>query len=218
MHGLITWFARNGVASNLLMAAIAIAGIYTLVTKKIPLEVFPEFETNMISIGVPYRGATPEEVEESVVIRIEEAVAEVEGIERMTSYASENSASISIEIDDEYNQRDVLADVKSRVDSVSTLPDLAERPTIRLANYYRSVISVVIYGDLNERDLKQLGEQVRDEIAALPRVTDAQLQGIRPYEIVIEIDEDTLRRYGLTFDEVSRALRNSSIDVSGGSF
>ena len=216
MHGLITWFARNGVASNLLMAAIAIAGIYTLVTKKIPLEVFPEFETNMISIGVPYRGATPEEVEESVVIRIEEAVAEVEGIERMTSYASENSASISIEIDDEYNQRDVLADVKSRVDSVSTLPDLAERPTIRLANYYRSVISVVIYGDLNERDLKQLGEQVRDEIAALPRVTDAQLQGIRPYEIVIEIDEDTLRRYGLTFDEVSRALRNSSIDVSAG--
>ncbi len=216
MHGLITWFARNGVAANLLMAAIAIAGIYTLVTKKIPLEVFPEFENNVISIGVPYRGATPEEVEESVVIRIEEAIAEVEGIERMTSYATENAASISIEIDDDHDRRDVLNDVKSRIDSISTLPDLAERPSIRLADYYRSVIGVVIYGNLSERDLKRLGEQVRDEIAALPEVTDAQLQGIRPYEIVIEIDEDTLRRYGLTFDEVSRALRNSSIDVSAG--
>lgn len=216
MNGLIAWFARNGVAANLLMATIAIAGIYTLVTKKIPLEVFPEFETNVINIGVPYRGATPEEVEESVVIRIEEAVAEVEGIERMTSFATENAASISIEIDEEYDQRDVLADVKSRIDSISTLPELAERPAIRLADYYRSVISVVIYGDLNERDLKRLGEQVRDEIAALPRVTEAQLQGVRPYEIVIEIDEDTLRRHGLTFDEVSRALRNSSIDVSAG--
>jgi multidrug efflux pump subunit AcrB len=216
MNGLIAWFARNGVAANLLMATIAIAGIYTLVTKKIPLEVFPEFETNVINIGVPYRGATPEEVEESVVIRIEEAVAEVEGIERMTSFATENAASISIEIDEEYDQRDVLADVKSRIDSISTLPELAERPTIRLADFYRSVISVVIYGDLNERDLKRLGEQVRDEIAALPRVTEAQLQGVRPYEIVIEIDEDTLLRHGLTFDEVSRALKNSSIDVSAG--
>ncbi len=216
MHGLITWFARNGVAANLLMAAIAIAGIYTLVTKKIPLEVFPEFETNMITIGVPYRGATPEEVEETVVIRIEEAIAEVEGIERMTSYATENSASINIEIDEDYDQRDVLNDVKSRVDSISTLPDLAERPTIRLANYYRSVIGVVIYGNLNEHDLKKLGEQVRDEIAALPEVTNAQLQGVRPYEIVIEIDEETLQRYELSFDEVSRALRNSSIDVSAG--
>ncbi|NOX98790.1 MAG: efflux RND transporter permease subunit, partial [Verrucomicrobia bacterium] len=154
--------------------------------------------------------------EESVVIRIEEAIAEVEGIERMTSYATENSASISLEIDEEYDKRDVLADVKSRIDSISTLPVLAERPSIRMANYYRSVIGVVVYGNLSERDLKRLGEQVRDEIAALPEVTDAQLQGVRPYEIVIEIDEDTLRRYGLTFDEVSRALRNSSIDVSAG--
>ncbi len=216
MHGFITWFARNAVAANLLMATIAIAGIYSLATKKIPLEVFPEFQTEVINIGVPYRGATPEEVEESVVIRIEEAVAEVEGIERMTSFATENAASVRIEIDDAYDRRDVLADVKSQVDSISTLPELAERPSIRLADFYRSVISVVLYGDLSERDLKRLGEQVRDEIAALPRVTEAQLQGVRPYEIVIEIDEDTLRRHGLTFDEVARALRNSSIDVSAG--
>ncbi|MFK5922592.1 MAG: efflux RND transporter permease subunit [Verrucomicrobiota bacterium] len=216
MHGLITWFARNGVAANLLMAAIAIAGIYTLVTKKIPLEVFPEFESNIIRITVPYRGATPEEVEESVVIRIEEAVAEVEGIERITSFATENSASISIEVHDDHDRREVLNDVKSQVDSISTLPDLTERPSISLSTIYRSVIGVVLYGKLNERDLKRLGEQVRDEIAALPEVTDAQLQGVRPYEIIIEIHEDTLRRYGLSFDEVARALRNSSIDVSAG--
>ncbi|MCF6312482.1 MAG: efflux RND transporter permease subunit [Verrucomicrobiales bacterium] len=216
MHNLITWFARNGVAANLLMAAIAIAGIYSLVTKKIPLEVFPEFESNIIKISVPYRGSTPEEVEESVVIRIEEAIAEVEGIERITSFASENSASIRVEVHDDYDRRDVLNDVKSQVDSISTLPELAERPSISLSTNYRSVIGVVLYGDLNERDLKTLGEQVREQIASLPEVTDAQLQGVRPYEIVIEIDEDTLRRYGLSFDTVARALRNSSIDVSAG--
>ncbi len=213
---MISWFARNGVAANLLMFAIMIAGIYTLIKGDIPVEVFPEFEINQISIQVPYRGATPEEVEESIVSRIEEAIIDVEGIEKVVSYASESGANISIEVYDSYDRRDVLDDVKNRVDSISTFPEEAERPQLSLAQGWRSVISVVLYGDMTETDLKELGKQVRDDIANLPDVSAADLQGVRPYEIAVEIDEATLQRYQLSFNEVAQALRNSSIDVPAG--
>ncbi len=213
---MIAWFARNGVAANLLMFAIVIFGIGTLIMGKIPVEVFPEFEINQISIQIPYRGATPEEVEESILTRIEEAINDVEGIEKIVGFASESGANISIEIVDGYDRRDVLDDVKNRVDAISTFPVEAEKPRISLAQGWRSVISVVLYGDLSERDLKELGKQVRDDISNLPDVSAADLQGTRPYEIAIEIDEPTLQRYQLSFDQVATALRASSIDVPAG--
>ncbi|MEM7385225.1 MAG: efflux RND transporter permease subunit, partial [Verrucomicrobiota bacterium] len=216
MKGLIAWFARNGVAANLLLGGIVAAGLYTLASDKIPLEVFPTFDINEVSIVVPYRGSTPEEVEETVVVRVEEAIADVEGIERIRSTASENSAVVRIEVDDDYDRREVLDDLKGRVDAISTFPADAEKPVISLPQGYRSVISVVLFGKMSERDLRSLGERVRDEIAGLPKVTNVDLQGIRPYEISIEIDESSLQRYGLSFDRVSQALRNSSIDVPAG--
>lgn len=213
---MIAWFARNGVAANLLMLAIVISGIGTLIMGKIPVEVFPEFEINQLSIQVPYRGATPEEVEESILTRIEEAITDVEGIEKIVGFASESGANINIEIVDGFDRRDVLDDVKNRVDAISTFPTEAEKPRISLAQGWRSVISVVLYGDLSERDLKELGKQVRDDIANLPDVSAADLQGVRPYEISIEIDEPTLQRYQLSFDQVATALRASSVDVPAG--
>ena len=213
---MISWFAKNGVAANLLMFAIAIGGVAVLFMGQIPVEIFPEFERNELSIQVPYRGATPEKVEESIVTRIEEAVVDVEGIEKMVAYASEGGANVRIEISDEYDRRNVLNDVKNRVDAISTFPLEAEKPRISLAQGWRSVISVVLYGDLSERDLKELGKRVRDDIANLPDVSAADLQGTRPYEISIEIDEATLQRHRLTFDQVAAALRSSSIDVPAG--
>lgn len=213
---MIAWFARNGVAANLLMFAIVISGIGTLILGRIPVEVFPEFEINQISIQVPYRGATPEEVEESILTRIEESINDVEGIEKIIGFASESGANVSIEVEDSYDRRDVLDDVKNRVDAISTFPAEAEKPRISLAQGWRSVISVVLYGDLSERDLKELGKQVRDDIANLPDVSAADLQGTRPYEIAIEIDEPTLQRYQLSFNDIATALRASSIDVPAG--
>jgi len=216
MNTLIAWFARNSVAANLLMAAIVFAGLFTIVSGRLPVEVFPTIESNQIRVSVPYRGATPEEVEESVVVKVEEAIADVEGIGRLVSAAGENSGSVSIEVDEDYDRREVLDDIKERVASITTFPDGAERPTVRLGDTYRSVISVVLHGALNERDLRRLGEQMRDKVASLPDVTRVELQGVRPYEISIEVDETALQRYGLTFDGLARSLRETSIDVPAG--
>jgi multidrug efflux pump subunit AcrB len=213
---MISWFARNGVAANLLMLAIAAAGVATILSGRIPVEVFPSSESRTITVSVPYRGATPEEVEESVVVRVEEAIADVSGIEEMRSFASEGNGSVSVEVSKGYDVREVLDDIKAAVDSISTFPSETERPRISKGDTWRHVISVVVYGDLDERDMRALGEHIRDDIAALPTVSEADLQGVRPFEISIEIDEPTLQRYNIGFEQVSLALRASSVDVPAG--
>jgi multidrug efflux pump subunit AcrB len=214
---MISFFARNGVAANLLLIAIVMAGAGALFSKRIPIEVFPEQESRTIVISVPYRGATPEEVEESVVIRIEEAIADVEGIEDMISTAGSSGGNVAVEVDEDYDLREVRDNIEARVDGLTDFPPgEAESVSIRQTEPSRWVISVVVSGDLNEHDLVALGAQVRDELVGLQEVTSAELQGIRPYEVAIEIDEDALRKYNLTFNEVSQALRQSSIDLPAG--
>tara|TARA_R110002096_G_scaffold162596_9_gene329700 strand:+ start:549 stop:3818 length:3270 start_codon:yes stop_codon:yes gene_type:complete len=214
---MIAFFARNGVAANLLLITIVLAGVSALVSRKIPLEVFPEFETRTISISVPYRGATPEEVEESVVIRLEEAIADVEGIEDLFSTAGSSGGTVSVEVDEDYDMREVRDNIEARVDALEDFPPgEAENVVIKTAESSRWVISVVISGDLSEHDLAALGAQVRDEVVALGEVTSAELQGVRPFEVSIEIDEKALRKYNLSFNQVSTALRQSSIDLPAG--
>ena len=215
MHQIIAWFARNGVAANLLMLAILMAGINTLF-KRIPTEVFPEFELDMITVSVPYRGSTPAEVEESVVVKIEEAIQDLQGIKEINSTASEGAGSVSIEVDKGYDSRDLLDDIKNRVDSINTFPVETEKPVINLAKPRGEVITVVLAADMSESDLCLLGEQIRDEIVNLPNVTQVSLQAVRPYEIAIEVSEQTLQQYGLTLDGVAQAIRSSSIDLPAG--
>lgn len=214
---MIAFFARNGVAANLLLVAIVLAGWYALSSRTIPLEVFPEIESRTISISVPYRGATPEEVEESVVIRIEEAISDVEGIDEIMSTASSSSGTVMVEVDEDVDMREVRDSLEARIDGLEDFPPGdAENVVVRTAEPSRWVISVVVSGGLSEHDLTALGGQVRDELIGLPEVTSAELQGNRPYEISIEIDERALLKYGLTFNQVSQALRASSIDVPAG--
>ena len=215
MHQIIAWFARNGVAANLLMLAILMAGINTLF-KRIPTEVFPEFELDMITVSVPYRGSTPAEVEESVVVKIEEAIQDLQGIKEINSTASEGAGSVSIEVDKGYDSRDLLDDIKNRVDSINTFPVETEKPVINLAKPRGEVITVVLAADMSESDLCLLGEQIRDEIVNLPNVTQVSLQAVRPYEVAIEVSEQTLQQYGLTLDGVAQAIRSSSIDLPAG--
>ena len=214
---MIAFFARNGVAANLLLVGIVLAGAYALTSKKIPLEVFPEFESRTISVSVNYRGATPEEVEESVVIRVEEAISDVEGIEDMLSTANSSGGNVTVEVDEDYDMREVQDLIEARIDALEDFPPGdAENVVIRTAESNRWVISVVISGDLSEHDMTQLGMQVRDDVVNLPEVTNAQLQGTRPHEVSIEIDETALLKYNLTFTQVAQALRESSIDVPAG--
>ena len=216
MHRLIEWFARNGVAANLLMFGILITGGY-MAFEKVVLREWPDFPIRQINISVAYRGSTPAEVEEAIVMRIEEAVFDVQGIKEMQARAREGSASVNLEIEDGYDLSEVLAKVKDRIDSINTFPVEAERPRVSIADYAERLLAVVIAGDLNEFDLKQLGEDVREEISALPNISLVNLKVARPYEVGIEISEAALKRYGLTFDDIVSAVRSSSINLSAGS-
>jgi len=211
----LEWFAGNHVAANLLMAFIILAGLVSV--SSIRQEVFPEISLDIVSIAVPYPGASPAEVEEAVCIRIEEAIFGVDGIKRVTSSASENSGSVIAELASDADPQIVLDEIKQEVDRIVTFPKEVEKPVVRLVVFREKALNVVLYGDLDEASLKALAENVRDELLALPEITQASLVGIRPYEISIEVGERELQRYGLTFDHVTRAIKSSSLDLPGGS-
>ena len=212
---MIAWFARNHVAANLLMLTIVLAGLLSLKTR-IPLEIFPSFEADVISVSVSLRGASPEDAELSLATRIEDAVADLEGIDEMTSRSVEGGTTVTLEVDDDYDPREILADVKARVDEISSFPAEAEKPVIALATRVREVISVALSGDLSERELRSYAEQVRDDLLQIPGITQLELAGVRDYEIGIEISKDRLREYDLTLAEVAERVGNSSLDLSAG--
>ena len=190
---MIAWFTRNHVAANLLMISILIGGLFSLSTK-IPLEVFPSFETDRISVNMSLRGATPEDVEQGITIRIEEAVQDLEGIKQIRSRSAEGSSSVTFEIESGYDSREMLADIKSRVDAINTFPSDAEKPIVSLAQRKRDVINVTVSGRYSEKETREFAEQVRDDLLRIPGVTQLELDGVRNYEIAIEVSQDKLRR------------------------
>ena len=214
-NGVIAWFAKNHVAANLLMAVIIFLGIWSL-SSRIILEVFPEFERDVVTVAAAYRGATPAEVEEAVVIRVEEAIADLNGIEQMISSAFEGAGRVTVEVE-KGRAQELLDKIKNRVDAINTFPDEVERPVFAVQEHRREVISVVVSGDLPEAELRLLGERVRDDLLSLPQVSLVEMDGVRPYEISIEITDATLARYGLTFDKVVTAIQRASVDLPAGS-
>jgi len=215
MNGLIRWFANNHVAANLLMVVIIAAGIMT--ASSIKQEVFPEVEMDMVTIRVPYLGATPSEVEEAVSIRVEEAVQGVNGIKKITSTSSESISMVSLELESNADKRKVLDEVKAEVDRIITFPAETEKPIVTLLEPRVQVLDVVIFGDATERTLKLLAEKTRDDLLALDDITYATIGGTRPFEISIEVSERDLQAYGLTLSAVTRAVQANSMDLPGGS-
>lgn len=213
---MIAWFARNHVAANLLMLAIMVAGGWTLYQDKIPLEVFQDMPSRFISVNVPYPASSPEETEETIVLKIEEAIQQVGGIKHVNSTAGSSGGSVFIEVNEDDDPRRVMEDVKIRVDAIPNFPSLAEKPVIQLDDSFHSVITVILSADMAERDLKRLGEQTRDELASLPGISHADITGIRNEEIAIEISEDQLRKYGLTLESISKSIRDNAIDMPAG--
>ena len=215
VRGLIGWFAKNHVAANLLMLGIIGLGIYSL-SGQIKKESFPEFIRNQIQVQVPYIGATPEEVEQGVILRIEEAVESIEDVVEIRSFAGEGMGSVTIDLDVRTEVAEKMDEVKLAIDGISTFPADTERPIITESKFRNAVINVQLSGDLDEATMKELADRLREEIVALPEVSYAQVFGSRPFEISIEISENTLRQYGLTLDEVAQVIRLWSIDLPGG--
>ena len=214
-RGLLGWFATNHVAANLLMFLIIATGLLTIFSTKI--EVFPEFSLDMITISVPYRGASPADVEEGVCLRVEEAIAAVDGIKRITSNAGEGGGLTFVEVDEYADVTEVLEDIKAEIGTIITFPKETEKPVISELKSRHKVISVVVSGDVSEKTLKKLAEQIRDDLTAMDNISQVSISGVRAYEISIEVSEETLRRYNLSFEKITRAVRDSSLDIPAGS-
>ncbi len=215
MNRAIEWMARNGVAANLLMVFIAVAGLVSLTT--IVQEVFPEFSLDTIQVRVEYPGASPEEVEEAIVQRVEEQIEGVDGVRRLRSAASENVGVVFAEMSLGTDQAKALDEIKAEVDRIVSFPVDAEEPEVTALTARSRTIDIALYGDVDERVLKELAAKAKDDLSSLRDISYVQLAGVRDYEISIEVSKDALRAYGLTLGEVAQAVRAASLDLPGGS-
>ena len=215
LNGGIDWLARNPVAANLLMVLIVAAGLTA--SREIVDEAFPQADLDVIGIDVPFLGAAPEDVETGVVLRIEEAIRNIEGIRQIRSTASPGSASVRLDLELGADAQRVLDEVTVAVQAITTFPAATEKPIIRKPIVRNQVLVIAVSGAVDIATLKSIAEQVRDELLTLPEVSQVDVAGVPPYEISIEVSEAALRKYQLTFDDVTNAVRRSSIDIPGGS-
>ena len=214
MNGIVAWFARNAVAANLLMIVAFIGGIfgYTAMER----EMFPVVAVNGASVSVVWNGASPQDVEEQIVTRIEEAVADIDGLKRITSTSSESVGTVNIQARDDVDMINFLDEVKLRVDQINNLPQAAFQPQVQRWEQRDSYMGLTVHGDVDLRTLKRLADRVRDDIAKLPGGELAELQATSAEQVNVEVSEEALRRYGLSFSDVANAIRQSSINSSGG--
>lgn len=214
MKGIIAWFVHNPVAANLLMLILVVGGAFTL--PALHQEEFPNIDTDIIQVRVPYLGAAPLEVEQSVCIRIEESIDGVEGIDFIDTTAAEGSCTVNAELMRGIDKAKVLNDIKTKIDAIDSFPEETEKPTVTELTIIASVLQILLAGEADERTLKNLGQSIRDDIVELPGVSKVNLSYVRPYEISIEVSEFTLQRYGLTLASIAQAIRESSLDIPGG--
>ncbi len=212
---MIAWFAKNDVAANLLLVVIMLSGLY-VVSTQIPVDLFPEFEQRKVQVSMTLSGSSPQELEEGITIKVEEAVQDLEGIRQITSQSREGSASITIDVEEGYDVREILDEVKIRVDGINNFPVDAENLLIQVPQRRRDAIGIVIYGDYDAITLRRLAEDIRDEVANLDAISQAEVGNTLPFEISIEIPELSLRKFDLTLEQVADVIRQNSRDVSAG--
>ena len=213
--GPIGWMAAHPVAANLLMGVLLLGGIlFALGTKR---EVFPEIEMDMVTVVVAYPGASPQEVEEGVVLAIEDEISSLDGIKKINSISVEGLGTVMAELLTGANPDRTTNDIKSTVDRITSFPQDAERPVISLLTNRRQVLSLLVHGDVDLKSLDRLAEELRSELLSDDRITLVEKAGIPPPEISVEVPADNLRRYGLTLPQISTAVRAASIDLPGGS-
>ena len=215
MRRLIAAAVRNPVAANLLMVVIIVVG--GMSAYNLRRETFPQISFDIIQVQTIFPGATPEEVEESIVVKIEEAIKSVEGIQDLVSQAHESSGVVLARLKPGVDNRRVMEDIQSEVEKIDTFPEDAEAPRYEELAERRKVINIAIYGDQPERTLKEVASRVRDDLLASEFISQVRLVGTRDYEISIEVSEEGLRRHGLTFEEIRQVVQRSSLNMPGGS-
>ncbi|MBK1832725.1 efflux RND transporter permease subunit [Roseibacillus ishigakijimensis] len=214
---MISFFARNDIATNILMVAILIVATF-FALEKIPYEIHPNEEFKEVRVDISYRGGSPADVERDVAIPVEQALEGLTGVKRLRTQSNRGGCEITVEAKDGVDPKELLEEVKARIDQVSTFPGETERPRYRVpaTETWREVVSVAVIGDLNERDLLETTRFVRDEVASLRGVSNAQIAGNSPPEIAIEARPDRLLHFGLSLSDITEAIRRSSIDLPAG--
>ena len=210
----ITWFVKNPVASNLLMWIFLVGGFIAYLN--LNQEEFPDIDFGVIQVSVPYLGATPEESETGVCLRLEEALEGIENIDTLTSTAREGGCDSTVQLANGADLNRVLNDVKGNVDGITTFPTETEKPIYRAFSSTGNVMTLALSSDTNDLSLKTVAEDIRDDLLDLDEVSQVNIEYIRPLEIAIEVSEFTLRQYGLTLDQISRAISRASLDLPGG--
>jgi len=213
-RGAIAWMAGNSVAANLVMFGCLVGGF--LMVRNIKQEVFPDLAEDIVTVSVPYPGASPEEVERGILLAIEEGVRGLDGVKEVTSVARESMGSVSVEMLLGSDLQKLANDVKNEVDRIITFPEDAEEPIVSIQTRRREAIQIAVYGDASESALHELGERMRDQLLQDPNITQVDLLGVRDLEISIEVPQENLRRYGLTLEDVATRLRNASVELPGG--
>lgn len=213
-RGIIAWFARNSIAANLLMIFILVGGLLTAST--INKQMFPQVKIRWIEFNAPYPGAAAQEVEEGITIKVEEALESVQGLDRVITYSRRGLSNGHFRIDEGYEPQVVLEEVKSQIDSIASFPDGMERPTVERVKYRQEVMYLSLYGDLSNTELKALGKTIHDEIQQLPLINITDFYSGSGYEISVEVSKDKLREYDLTFNDIAKAIRSSSRNISAG--
>ncbi len=214
MKALGRWSVEHRVSVNLIMVFLIVAGLYTAMTMK--REMFPQFSMDMIHIFVPYPGASPEEVEEGICIRIEEQLKSLEDVKTMYSTAIEGNGSVIIELVGGTDISEKLNEVRTEIDLIDTFPKEAEDPVVTEIKNNEPAIYVAVYGDVHERVLRDTAEKIRDDLVETDEISLASLVGVREFEISVEISEESLRTYNLSFDQVAAAVRTGSLELPGG--
>ncbi len=213
-EGLIGWMARNKVAANLLMLILLCGGIFAAF--KIKQEVFPAYELDIVNFNMSYPGASPEEVEQGIVLAVEEQVRGLEVVKRIEAVAHEGSGSVTMELVDGTDPNRALQDIKNAIDRITSFPEDAERYTLELALHRRNVIQITVAGDVSERTLYQFVQSVREELLARPEITQVEIEGARRPEICIEVPQRTLRSMNLTLADIASTVSQSALDVPAG--
>jgi multidrug efflux pump subunit AcrB len=206
--------AHNHVAANLLMMIFIVGGL--IMSYTIKQEVFPEIDLDIIQVTVPYPGAGPEEVEDGIILKIEENLSSLSGLKEVKAIASEGVGLVNAEVLPGEDIDIILQDIKAEVDRITTFPEDSEKAIITKIENRSEVVSIMVYGNAPERSLKEQAEVIRDELLAKPEITQVDLRAVRPYEISVDVKEETLQRYGLTLGRLSERIRNASVDLPGG--
>jgi multidrug efflux pump subunit AcrB len=212
--GIIAWMVGNRVTPNLIMIFLMVGGLF--MTTRIKKEVFPEFETDTVSVSVSLPGGSPEEVEQGVVLVAEEAIRGIEGVKEVTATAREGSGSVQAEMLIGADRTQVYQDIKQAIDRITTFPEQSERPNVTLNSRRNDVVDLEIYGGVSERVLREVVESIRDRLLQSPGISQVDIDDSRAPELAVEIPEATLRRYGLSLEEVARRINQASVESGGG--